>query len=497
MAGRELTADDIVKILKRRWPILLLMAFVGTGIGWEAARVLPKRYVSKTVVLVEPPTVPGDYVKPVVIDNINQHLASMQQEILSRSRLEPIIKKFGLYSDEVDRVPMDALVGRLQKTITITPIEAMAQTSSQGLPGFTVSVTFGDPHMAQQICSTITSMFTEANSRARQQTVEETSSFLSAQLDEAKGKLDEQDARLAEFKRRYLGALPDDSQTNLNVLTGLTSQLDATTQALSRAQQDKSFTESMLAQQLANSQPTQNGQTTDALVVQLNTLRSQLTALQSKYTDDYPDVIKTKSDIAALEKKMTNPESQALPAGMTTKAPTEPAQIQSLRAQIHQHEVEIKERTAQQDELQQQIKTYQSRVQSSPAVEQEYKSLTRDYQTALDFYNDLLKKRDQSALATDLERRQEGEQFQVLDAADVPSKPSFPNAQLFMLGGAGGGVSLALGLFVMMELMDSTLRNEKDVEVLLHLPVLAMLPAIKAVRSKKASAPALGAAARS
>jgi polysaccharide chain length determinant protein (PEP-CTERM system associated) len=513
MTIRTLTIEDAIAILRKRWPVFLLLAIVGAGIGWETARVLPKRYLSQTVVLVEQPQVPGDYVKPIVIETVNQRLASMQQEILSRSRLEPIIKKLGLYAEDVDRAPMDNLVARLQKTIDVTPIRPMAETQSEGLPGFTVGVTFGEPHMAQQIASEITSMFMEANSRARQQTVAETSDFLAAQLDQAKAKLNEQDAKLADFQRRYIGTLPDDEHTNLSVLTGLTSQLDATTQALSRAQQDKSFTESMLAQQVATWQEKQSGQNTDpdALELQLNALQGQLAVLRSKYTDDYPDVIKVKNDLINLQKRIADSsqqsqaepakppaepsqiqQSQAGPAQLPAKAPAEPSQIQALRTQIHQHDAEIKERTAQQDELQQQIKNYQARVQSSPAVEQEYKALTRDYQTALDFYNDLLRKRDQSAMATDLEKRQEGEQFQVLDAANLPTSPSFPNVPLFISGGAAGGLGLAMGLFLVIELIDNTLRNEKEVESLLHLPVLAMLPAIKAVSAKNAATSSFG-----
>ena len=222
------------------------------------------------------------------------------------------------------------------------------------------------------------------------------------------------------------------------MLTGLTSQLDAATQALSRAQQDKSFAESMLGQQLTAWQASQNGQNPDTLELQLAALQSQLAVLNSKYTDDYPDVIKVKNDIANLQKKIADsqkvkPAAPALPG----KPGSEPAQIQSLRAQINQHDIDIKEKTAQQDEIQQQIKLYQSRVQSSPAVEQEYKAVTRDYQTALDFYNDLLKKRDQSAMASDLEERQEGEQFRVLDPAQlspvesiVPEAAGFPARRL-------------------------------------------------------------------
>jgi polysaccharide chain length determinant protein (PEP-CTERM system associated) len=509
MTIRQLTIDDAIRILRKRWPVLLLLAFVGAGIGWQTARVLPKRYRSQTVVLVEQPGVPGNYVEPLVIENINQRLATMQEQILSGSHLVPIIQKLGLYGEDINRVSMDDLVARLQKAIDVTPIQPMALTGSQGLPGFTVSVTFGEPHAAQQISATITSMFMEANSRSREQTVEETSDFLAAQLDQAKVKLNEQDAKLADFKRRYVGTLPDEEQTNLNVLTGLTSQLDATTQALSRAQQDKSFTESMLAQQLATWQATQNGQgeqSPDTLELQLNALQGQLAALRSKYTDNYPDVIKVRNDIVDLQKRIAQSQaepagppakaaagpsqiqqSQAEPAEPPAKAAAEPSQIQALRAQIHQHDVDIKERTAQQDELQQQIKNYQARVQSSPAVEEEYKALTRDYQTALEFYNDLLRKRDQSAMATDLEKRQEGEQFQVLDAANLPNAPSFPNVTLFIGAGAVGGLGLAVGLFLAMELIDTSLRNEKEVENLLHLPVLATLPVIKAAKNTPSS----------
>src|SRR5580693_3814173 len=117
MVLRELDVEDFIDVLRRRWPVLLLLAIAGAGIGWEIARSLPKRYTSQTVVLVEQPTVPGDYVRPVVIENINQRLSSMQQEILSRSRLEPIIKEFGLYAGDINRLPMDDLVARLQKTI--------------------------------------------------------------------------------------------------------------------------------------------------------------------------------------------------------------------------------------------------------------------------------------------------------------------------------------------------------------------------------------------
>jgi polysaccharide chain length determinant protein (PEP-CTERM system associated) len=492
MIRDDITLDDAIAIAKRHWILLVALAMTGAGLGYIATRVLPKKYTSVTLVLVEQPKVSDEYVHPVVSDDINQRLASMQQEILSRARLEPIIRQYGLYGNDINTVPMDKLVGRLQSGVTVSPVQAMAETQSQGLPGFTVSVAFADPGLAQKICSTITSMFTEENAELRKLSAKQTAEFLQTTIDDAKAKLDAQDARLADFKRRYLGQLPDEEQTNLNVLTGLTSQLDAATQALSRAQQDKSFAESMLGQQLQANQASQAGQVQDTLETQLAGLQGQLTVLRSKYTDDYPDVVKLRNDIATLQKKIADASAGVKPADATPgrKPAAEPTQVQNLRAQIAQHDIDIKQMTAQQDDIQRQIKLYQARVQSSPAVEQEYKAVTRDYNTALDFYNDLLKKRDQSAMASDLEQRQEGEQFRVLDQANLPTDPSFPRPTVFIPSGLGAGICLGVCIAFLMEFRDTSLRTESEVESLLQLPVLAMVPAMNAEPSGKVPGPA-------
>ena len=250
---------------------------------------------------------------------------------------------------------------------------------------------------------------------------------------------------------------------------------------MARAQQDKTFAESNLAQQLAVWQALHDGSSPENNNQQLAVLQAQYAALKSKYTDDYPDVIKVRNDIANLNRKIaeSDKETKNATAAKPVGPAVEPGQIQTLRAQIRQYDQVIKERESQQEEIQQRIKTYQDRVESSPAIEQEYKQLTRDYQTALEFYNDLLKKRDQSAMATDLERRQQGEQFRILDPANFPDAPSFPKKSIFLLGGFGGGLALGLALTFLLEMQDASFRNEKDVEAVLRMPVLAMIPAIK------------------
>lgn len=501
---RELTVEDYIAIIRRRWALVVVLAVVGGGLGYAATHFLAKRYTSQTLVLVQQPTVPTDYVKPVVSNETDQRLAVMQQQILSRSRLEPVIRQFGLYSNEINHVPMEDLVGRLRKAIEVTPIQPMAETRTNGLPGFTVSVELADPHLAQQVCSAITSMFMEENLQFRQEMTDQTTNFIVRQLDDAKAKLDAQDAKLADFQRRYIGSLPDEEQTNMNLLSSLNSQLDATTAALNRAQQDKAFTESMLNQQLAALQEAKNGQNPVTYEDQLAQLQTHLTTLEARYTSSYPDVIKMKSDIAALKRKIAiskkSTESTKADKNKDTKTKndllTDPPQIQSLRVQIHNYNQNIKDWTARQADIQNKIKIYEARVQMTPEVEEQYKELTRDYNTALGFYNDLLKKRDDATMASNLEQRQQGQQFQVLDAANLPDKPSFPNVLEFGLGGFGGGLALGCGLALLLEVRDTSFRTERDIESFLQLPVLAMVPAIKPKAGKRNRAPSIRLTAR-
>jgi polysaccharide chain length determinant protein (PEP-CTERM system associated) len=499
MTQRELTPADYLAMFRRRWVLITVLAVIGAPIAYGVSLFLPSKYVSQTLVLVDQQTVPTDFVRPVDTTNISQRLSSMQQQILSRTRLEPMIRQFGLYANDFNRASMDTLVGRLQGSIEVTPVQPMAQTQSNNLPGFFVKVTLDDPRKAQQVCTAITSMFIEQSLSLRQQHSQDTTQFLSQQLMDAKAQLDQQDGKLAAFKSRYIGALPDEEQTNLNLLTGLTSQLDAATQALARAQQDKSFAESMLTQQLAAWQETQTGRNPDTLDQQLAILQTQLSSLEARYTEDYPDVIKTKNDIAVLQKKLA--ESQG-PKNVTDSARTprssiEPGQITQLRAQIHSFEQVIAEKSKEQEQIKQQIKLYQDRVQSSPAVEEQYKELTRGYQTALDSYNDLQKKRDQSAMATELDRQQEGEQFRVLDPANLPDRPAYPNRLEFALGGLAGGLALGLGFAFLLELRDTSMRTERDIEFVLRLPVLAMVPEVRPLSAKPSKQAAISPDTRS
>lgn len=482
MIGREdLTLNDYLVILRRRLWVLMIPAVLGAGLAYGASQLVTERYTSQTLVLVEQQKVPESYVRSVVTDELNTRLGTMQEQILSRTRLQPIIQRFGLFKDGVGRASMEDLVDQLRKNIKVTPVQSVVSPRTGELPGFYISVTMGEPRMAQQVCSEITSMFMEENLKAREARAQGTTDFLQKQLEEARRKLDEQDKKLAAFKGHYIGQLPGQEQTNLNLLMGMNTQLEAVTTTLSRTQQDKAYLESLLAQQIQAWKASQTGTNPDTLEQQLARLQNDLVTLEGRYTSDHPDVIKLKNDIDQIKKKIEQARAEAKEKGQEKSEQAgvaEPPQIQQLRGQIHTANQIIKEKTREQDRLQEQIKVYQARVQLSPVVEQQYKELTRDYDTALRFYDDLLSKKTQSEMATDLERRQQGEQFRVMDPANLPERPSFPNRQLFAGAGLAGGLGLGVLIALMLEMRDKSIRTERDVEFYLQIPTLALLPSM-------------------
>jgi polysaccharide chain length determinant protein (PEP-CTERM system associated) len=470
---RQLNVEDWMGILRRRkWHVIVPAALCAVG-GLLVSFVLPKQYTSHTRVLVESPIVPDDYVKPVVSDDVNRRLASMQGEILSRTHLQGLIEQDHLYQKDWNQVPMEALVDRLRKSINVASMAPTPGTLSDSVLGFNIDVTLEQANVAQEVCTQIASMFKNQNLEQREQQSEDTTQFFDKQLADAKAKLDDQDAKLAAFQNQYLGAQPEDEQTNLTMLAGLTPQLEAVTQSLNEAQENKAFAESMLNQQLA-ALKSSNGADPQTAQQQLNELQSQLMTARAKYTDKHPDVIKLEDEIADLQKKMQAPAPvQTKAAGPDVGADS--IQVQQFRAQLNQADTAITEKKKEQADLQQQIKGIQGRIQLTPMVQEQFSALTRDHQTALDFYNNLLKKRDDAQMATDLERRQEGENFRVLDAPSLPETPSFPNRRLFVLGGLAAGLALGAGLVRLAEMRDKSLRQPRDVEMLLGVPTLAVI----------------------
>ena len=476
---REFTGQDYVDILKRRSWLIAASALLFFGVGLTASYVLLPKYVSQTLVLIEQQKVPEDYVKPIVSEDMTARLASMKEQILSRSRIEPIIARFNLYPNK--KYTMDERIELTRKAIGINPIRS--EQAHGGMPGFFISFTSNTALVAQQVCGEISSLFVSENLSAREQSAAGTTEFLKQQLADAKASLDEQDARHAAFERKYLGRLPDQETANSNTLQALTTQLDAANQSVSRAEQDVTFLEAMLSQQSqAHSDPVSLTRES-ALAEQLKDLNKQKEALDSLYTPDHPEVIAIARQIASIQKKIEQESAQpADPHPVESRADS--PQVQQLKAQLRTARQAAQTVKQEQTRLRQQVSTYESRLEAGPMVEEEYKQVTRDHDTALQFYNTLLTKMNESTMATALEHRREGEQFRVMDAPNLPDKPKFPNRKLFAAGGLAGGLFFGLVLSGLLEYRDKSLRTETDILALTNLPTLAVLSYIDDLAQK-------------
>jgi polysaccharide chain length determinant protein (PEP-CTERM system associated) len=472
LGHRALNVEDYVTILKRRWWIIVIPAIFLPIITYGISHFVQPRYTSQTLVLVEQQKVPDNYVKPIVTEDLSGRLASMKQQILSRSRLQPIIERFNLYGDS--KMTMDDRIDAVRKNIGIDPIQSTIPGAG-GLPGFFITYQASDARTAQLVCGEITSLFVNESINDRTASAEGTTAFLQAQLADAKRNLDDQDAKLARFQEENAGRLPGEEGANLNMLTSLNTQLDAATQALARLEQNKSYEEAMLAQQSAQNSQSGPGVAPQTQQLQLEQLLAQEADLTSRYTDDYPDVVTVRRKIKELRAQMAKaPEVSPIPA---TSAPNrgDSLSVQQLRAQLRGLEQAITQKRHEQAQIQTQVRGYQGRLQSTPAVQEQFKKLTRDYTTAQQFYDDLLSKMNNAKMGTDLEKRQQGENFRVMDEPNLPEKPTFPNRLVFALGGLVGGIALGLLIVGLIEYSDTALRSERDIWAFTKLPTLAVI----------------------
>src|ERR1035438_3597526 len=245
LGHREMTMEDYAGIFKRRFWLILASSILLLGVGISLSYILTPQYVSQTLVLIEQQKVPEDYVKPVVTEDLGARLASMKEQILSRSRIQPIVERFNLFAG--GNKSMDERIELTQKAIGIIPIPS--GQSSHGMPGFFITFKAQDARTAQQVCGEITSLFVSENLSAREESAEGTTDFLRQQLADSKRNLDEQDAKLADFERKYSGKLPQQESSNTNNLQALTTQMEATTREISSMQQGETLLGAMINQQ--------------------------------------------------------------------------------------------------------------------------------------------------------------------------------------------------------------------------------------------------------
>ncbi len=473
-------------IRRRRWHFLVPF-FFGWALVWGASWLIPSTYRSATLILVEQPSVPEKYVVSNVDLDIQRQLDSITQQILSRTRLVHIIDSLGLYANDRKHKNPDELVEQMRKDIEIE----LSHGDDKKLSAFNIYYANRDPKMAQMATSELANLFITENLEQRQERSENTTKFLQDQLDQARTKLAAQEAKLRVFKDQHLGELPNQTQSNLQILAGLQSQVQANQDSLNRAKQQNTYLESLIHQYRAmdhGSKPSEGGPV--GLVEidkELERLKAQLADLTSHYTDKHPDVRKTKEQIAQTErmreKVVADMKARASDANSETAVAVpsldpKSAPVLELESQLKANRLEIANREAEIKEQQSKINQYQSRLNMAPVMEQQFADITRDYDQSKTDYESLLAKKNQSEMSTDLEKTQQGEHFRMLDPPNLPTRPYKPNRLQLCGLGLLAGLVLGIGFAIGPEKLSGKLYSERMIKKVVPYDVIAEIPTI-------------------
>jgi polysaccharide biosynthesis transport protein len=463
-------------VLRRKWWILGPL-FFGWLLVFASAWVIPAKYASESVVLIEPPKVPKDLVAPNVQVDLADRVQSMSTQVLSRTRLLALIEKFHLYPSYASSP--DEQVDQMRDDVKFQMVQAPAANGNQELVAFKMAYKAPQPQIAQNVNAALTSFFVDENMRASQEQSEATTHFLDTQVRAIGQTIADGEAKVRAYEAQHDGSLPQQLQSNIQILNGIQSQLQAAHAAHERALQQQTYLNSLQKQYETMSD---TPDVPSSLEGQLEGARAQLAGLQAHYTDDHPDIKKLKETIAGLEKLKKDLGAEAKEKLETNTASSEQvkalAPLVQLQSQIKVNKMELQTSAEQTQRLEQAGQMYQARLNATPAVEAEMSDMMRDFGNMRKEYLDLLKKKQESSLATSLERQQQGAQFRVIDPPSLPDKPVFPDRFKFSLAAIGVGLAMAVLFGFGSEIFDDRIRNEQALNEAVNLPILVDIPSL-------------------
>ena len=483
--GKTYTLDNVWPIVWRRKWLIVLPALVILTASTVYIRRLPDLYRSETLILVVPQRVPESYVRSTITARIEDRLNSITQQILSRTRLEQIVMDFNLYAKErADKELMEDIVERMRtRDIAINVVKGDA---------FQVAYSSNDPRVAMRVTERLASLFIDESLRDREVLAEGTTQFLATQLDEARRQLVLTESKRQEYERTYNGELPSQESANLQGLHNTEMALQSVGEALNRDRERKLVLERSIADIVevpdpvtpasAGGVPTKDMRHT--LAFELQTAQQALLAAELKLRPEHPDVRKARRAVEDLENRLKAADlEQSLivdkPTVVTSMDPAKRRRLTQAKAEFDTLDLQIRAKESEENRLRAMLAQYQARIEASPVRQAELASLTRDYDTQQQTYRTLLQKQAESQISANLEKRQIGEQFKILDAARVPEKPVSPNRPPLYFMSLMSALGIGIGLAVVLEFFDRTLRTEADVRAALNLLVLATVPAIR------------------
>jgi len=454
---------------RRRWIVggasITALATIGV------LSLLPNRYTSEATLLVVQQQVPERYVVPNSTTDVTAALQAMKREVLSRTRLSKIVEEFDLYPNKRQRLAPEAITELMLHDIEIQPMDE--NPVRRDFTAFKISFIADNPLLAQRVTSNLTSLFISENLKNREQQSVTTTAFLHGQVEEKRKALDEQEKRLRDLKMQFIGELPEQQEGNLGIMTGLQAQLQNTETALSRAQEQRVYLDSLL-----------NGYVAQA-TVDLNQLRTKREKLLEVYTPQYPAILKLDQDIGKAEAVLQlllqdNPEGTGKLGGPAIPSPTvveQPAAAQ-IKSQLRANRLEMENLSKEEARLKTEVAKYQKRLNDTPTREQQLLAITRDAEQLRQEYTELGKKEQESQLATNLEKNQGGQQFRLVDPPSLPVTPSSPKRLKGSVGGAVAGFGLGIALAFLVEMKSRSFHTEAEVIRRFGAPIVLGVPLV-------------------
>ena len=464
--------QDILAIIKRRKLIIAIPFLTIFIIATAVTLLLPPIYKSSATILIEEQEIPVEYVHTTVTSYVEKRLQEIKQKIMSTTRLQEVIDKYELYTDLKNRKTNEEIIKKMRddidlKLISAEVIDKRTGQNTSATIAFTLSyVGKNDAAKVQRVASVLASLFLEENIKVREKQVREASTFFEEEKNKIEKFIHDFESKISSFKEAHINELPELMPVNMQDMHATEINIERSSDQL-RSLKEK---EAYLVAEVASISP----QIVDQ--ERLSKLKLELGRLTTLYSDEYPDIINFKKEIAEIERSLQGKTSHNDIASGKGK-PTNPAYI-SLSSQLNSVRSEISSVKQQLATYEQQISKLRGYIKATPVVEQEYRKLLMERDSHKIKYDDLMQKFMEARVAQGLEKNQKGERFTMIDPPLMPEKPYKPNRLAIFLIGIVLGMGCSLGLTAMLELTDDTIRDGKVLSLATNVPVLAVIPAI-------------------
>lgn len=526
-AERVMSLKDYIAAFHRHRKLILLTGLGFLTVSLTLAFVWPPTYKSTATILIEEQEIPSELVRSTITSYADQRIETIKQQVMSRTTLWKVVEQFGLYHDQQQNSPAEEIVKRFIKDVEVEVISAdvvdkRTQHATKATIAFTVAYQNRSPELAQKVANELTSLFLGENLKSRERQAQETTSFLQQEAENLARHIGEIDEKIATFKHRANGALPELIALNQQMMNQAERELMDVDQQVRILEERKTYLEGELATIKPNTPILSvTGERILDSVERLRALRAEYVGAAANRSSDHPDIFKMKQEIEALEKetgqlsdadetskrlvdaratlaadlerlgndhpdilqvrrKIAALEQEvvrlkAVPERKITPRPENPAYI-NLQAQLNSATSSLEAFRKTRADIKRRLQTYATRLEKGPEIEPEYLVLTRDRDTSGQKYQDIRSRLLEAKVSEGLEVQRKGERFSLIDPPSLPEKPFKPNRLAIILLGLILAVGGGIGSGAVAESFDHSIRTPDQLAALTQQFPLAVVP---------------------